>query len=191
MFRLVCSIAFSISFLVTNAQESFTIQQLTTERHRTNNRIARSYGAVGLANIGVGIGAYTGSFIIDQQYYGVGNIVLGGMEIAYALSKIGSAKREENLNLQSAYEHYSRDFQRVDLRMYRDIAFMALGSAGALFSGNEVVEGIGVALAQQGIILIFVDGLSYISYNTRADKWGKLLRAVTVSGNSVGLSFQL
>lgn len=189
MYRTTLIIAFSVLCFTTSAQKIYSYEELTTNRSRTNTNMRLFYGAAGLANIGLGIAAVTGSFVIDHPYYGIGNMVFGSAELAYAIGR-SATRREDNSSIESAYKNYTNDLDRANLRIYRDLAFMALGTAGALFSKNEVVGGIGVSLAQQGIILIIIDGIVYASHNQYMGKWGELLRSVTVTGNTVGLTFR-
>ena len=196
MYRYTLIIILVTAFLSTNAQDtSYSFDDLTNQRLRTNKTGDIAMGSLALVNIASGIVLANTSFPDNiGKSYGYGAIGWGAIEGVIALVRGGRYSNEDNTGYELAYENFDADLSRRHARMFLNIGLVVSGAAmtviGQRSTNPYFLQGIGLSTATQGIVWMAFDSFIYGSYNGQSKKWMRLLQSIEVNGNSVGFVYR-
>lgn len=172
--------------------KSLNTTRITT--NKTGMKVLTGWGAVNM--VAGGIGYFTANTQEWKAFHGM-NAIWGVTNAGIGLMGLRGTRKEMAMNMSCAdmagrYEGNKRLFL-----INGGLDFLYIGTAVFMKEHSKtrpnpaVWRGFGNSILIQGAFLLAFDGTMFAVHQSQNKKWHQLMDRICVSGNTVGLSFNL
>ncbi len=178
-----------VAVLPAGAQQA--LQEFNRERAAVNKKAFLVLGAWSAANIITGVigqSASTG----QAKYFHQMNIIWGSVNLLVALpGYIGARRSTTDLSLTASLKGQAVTEKTFAFNAGLDLAYMAAGAwtieKGNSHANSDKYKGYGKSIVMQGAFLLNFDAVMFTTHNRHGKNLLKMLNAVQLAPNSLGL----